>query len=69
MIEMQMVKRRIPNGTVSRLIYRSAYVVIVAFVACTIPFFGGKIKAIPTLGTFMLRNVMLPADAWCVLQT
>lgn len=40
MIEYQMVKRNIPNGWVSRLIYRVIYVVIVAFIAITIPFFG-----------------------------
>jgi len=39
MLEYQMVKRNIPNGWVSRLIYRSIYVAVVAFVAITIPFF------------------------------
>ena len=40
MLEYQMVKRNIPNGWISRLIYRTAYVVLVAFIAITIPFFG-----------------------------
>ncbi len=40
MIETQLVKRGISNGLVCRLIYRSAYVVIVAFVGITLPFFG-----------------------------
>ena len=40
MIEYQMVRRNIPNGWISRLIYRSIYVVIVAFVAVSLPFFG-----------------------------
>lgn len=40
MLEYQMVKRNIPNGWISRLIYRTIYVVIVAFIAITIPFFG-----------------------------
>ena len=35
-----MVRRNIPNGWISRLIYRSIYVVAVAFVAVTLPFFG-----------------------------
>ena len=40
MIEYQMVKRNISNGWISRLIYRSLYVVLVAFVAISLPFFG-----------------------------
>lgn len=40
MLEYQMVKRNIPNGWISRLIYRTIYVIIVAFIAITIPFFG-----------------------------
>ena len=42
MIESQMVKRGISNGLPCRLIYRSAYVVIVAFVGITLPFFGAS---------------------------
>lgn len=40
MIETQLVKRGISNGLPTRLIYRSAYVIIVAFVGITLPFFG-----------------------------
>jgi len=40
MLEYQMVKRNIPNGWISRLFYRTLYVVAVAFVATSIPFFG-----------------------------
>jgi amino acid permease len=40
MIETQMVKRGISNGVFARLIYRSLYVVLTAFVAITLPFFG-----------------------------
>jgi hypothetical protein len=40
MIETRMVKNGINNGLLMRLLYRSAYVVIVTFVAVTLPFFG-----------------------------
>ena len=46
MLEYQMVKRKIPNGWVSRLIYRSLYVTIVAFVAISIPFFGSLLVSL-----------------------
>ena len=42
MIEYQLVKRRVPNGFLTRLIYRTTYIVLVAFVAITLPFFGGE---------------------------
>lgn len=42
MIETQLVKRNIPNGLITRLVYRSLYVGIVGFVGITIPFFGGE---------------------------
>ena len=41
MIEYQLVKRHVPNGFVTRLVYRTLYIVLVAFVAITLPFFGG----------------------------
>ena len=50
MLEYQMVKRNIPNGWISRLIYRTLYVVAVAFIAITIPFFGSLLGFI---GTFL----------------
>ncbi len=40
MIETQLVKNGISNGLLCRLLYRTAYVVIVAFVGITLPFFG-----------------------------
>lgn len=42
MIEYQLVKHRIPNGFVTRLVYRTIYIILVAFVAITLPFFGGE---------------------------
>lgn len=45
MIEYQIVslsRGRIPNGFFTRLIYRSIYIVLVAFIGMTLPFFGGK---------------------------
>ena len=42
MIEYQLVKHRIPNGFLTRLVYRTVYIVIVAFVAISLPFFGGR---------------------------
>lgn len=42
MIEYQLVKRRVPNGLLTRLVYRTIYIVLVAFVAITLPFFGGE---------------------------
>lgn len=41
MIEYQLVKRHIPNGFLTRLVYRTTYIVLVGFVAITLPFFGG----------------------------
>ena len=38
MIEYQLVKRRIPNGFVTRLVYRTTYIVLVGFVAITLPY-------------------------------
>lgn len=42
MIEYQLVKHRVPNGFVTRLVYRTIYIVLVAFVGITLPFFGGQ---------------------------
>lgn len=41
MIEYQLVKRRIPNGFITRFLYRTTYIMLVAFIGITIPFFGG----------------------------
>ena len=45
MIEYQMVKLsrgKIPNGFFTRLIYRTIYIVLVAIIGMTLPFFGGE---------------------------
>lgn len=42
MIEYQLVKRRVPNGFITRFLYRSLYIILVAFIGITIPFFGGN---------------------------
>jgi hypothetical protein len=67
MIEMQMVKRRIPNGLPSRLVYRSIYVVLTTFIACTIPFFGDLMGFIGALGTGP-TTFWLPSIIWLVLK-
>ena len=46
MIECSLVKHRIPNGLPTRLVYRTLYVCFTAFLACTIPFFGGEFRHI-----------------------
>lgn len=45
MIEYQLVKHRVPNGFVTRLVYRTIYIVLVGFVAITLPFFGGATRS------------------------
>ena len=45
MIEYQLVKRRVPNGFITRFLYRTTYIVLVAFIGITIPFFGGDLSA------------------------
>ena len=46
MIEHGFAKRGINLTTLpARLLYRSAYVVLISFVACTIPFFGVRAAA------------------------
>jgi len=41
MIEYQLVERHVPNGFLTRLVYRTTYIVLVGFIAITLPFFGG----------------------------
>lgn len=46
MIEYQIItlsKGKIPNGFITRLVYRTIYIVLVAFIAMTLPFFGGTL--------------------------
>ena len=45
MIEYQLVKRGVPNGFPTRLVYRTVYIIIVAFIGMTIPFFGQYLSA------------------------
>ena len=51
MIEHQMVKHGMRNDGLVRVAYRSAYVVLIAFIACTIPFFGDLMGFVGALGT------------------
>ena len=51
MIEHQMVKRGLRNDGLARVAYRSAYVVLIAFIACSIPFFRDLMGFIGALGT------------------
>ena len=44
------VKHGIPNEGIMRLLYRSAYVVLIAFIACTLPFFGDLMGFFGALG-------------------
>ncbi len=46
MIEYQLVKRGVPNGFPTRLVYRTVYIIIVAFIGMTIPFFGQYISGL-----------------------
>lgn len=67
MLEYQMVKRNIPNGWISRLIYRTIYVVIVAFIAITIPFFGSLLGFIGALG-FGPTTFTYPPAMWLIVK-
>ncbi|CAK0779930.1 hypothetical protein CVIRNUC_004892 [Coccomyxa viridis] len=51
MIEHQMVRHGIRNDGPIRVAYRCAYVVLIAFVACSIPFFGDLMGFVGALGT------------------
>jgi amino acid permease len=67
MIEVEMVKRGIPNGLPTRLVYRSLYVCFTCFVACTIPFFGDLMGFIGALGTGP-TTFWIPSVLWLVLK-
>ena len=47
----QMVRHGIRNDGPIRVAYRCAYVVLIAFVACSIPFFGDLMGFVGALGT------------------
>ena len=71
MIEYQLVKHRVPNGFVTRLAYRTIYIVLVAFVAITLPFFGGENSCLcvgqSTLSVHdMTCTAAVTAGAWCL---
>ena len=51
MIETQLVKNGISNGIICRLLYRSAYVIVVAFVGISLPFFGDLLGFIGELAS------------------
>ena len=46
-----MVRHGIRNDGPIRVAYRCAYVVLIAFVACSIPFFGDLMGFVGALGT------------------
>ena len=47
----QMVRHGIRNDGPIRIAYRCAYVVLIAFIACSIPFFGDLMGFVGALGT------------------
>ena len=47
----QMVRHGIRNDGPIRVAYRCTYVVLIAFVACSIPFFGDLMGFVGALGT------------------
>ncbi|KAK9826733.1 hypothetical protein WJX81_002553 [Elliptochloris bilobata] len=68
MIEHGFAKRGINLTTLpARLLYRSAYVVLISFVACTIPFFGSLMGFIGAFGTGP-TTFWLPAVIYLVLR-
>jgi amino acid permease len=67
MIEYQLVRRKIPNGYITRLIYRTLYVVLVAFVGITIPFFGDLLGFIGALG-FGPTTFIYPGWMWLLVK-
>lgn len=67
MIEYQLVKRHIPNGFLTRLVYRTTYIVLVGFVAITLPFFGDLLGFIGALG-FGPTTYSLPSIFWLLVK-
>ena len=49
--DLQMVRHGIRNDGPIRVAYRCAYVVLIAFIACSIPFFGDLMGFVGALGT------------------
>ncbi|KAL3153488.1 hypothetical protein ABBQ38_011819 [Trebouxia sp. C0009 RCD-2024] len=67
MIEYQLVKHRVPNGFVTRLVYRTIYIVLVAFIGITLPFFGDLLGFIGALG-FGPTTYSLPSIFWLLVK-
>lgn len=67
MIEYQLVKRGVPNGFPTRLVYRTAYIIIVAFIGMTIPFFGDLLGFIGALG-FGPSTYCFPSMFWLAIK-
>ncbi|KAA6424802.1 MAG: Lysine histidine transporter 1 [Trebouxia sp. A1-2] len=67
MIEYQLVKRRVPNGFPTRLVYRTVYIIIVAFIGMTIPFFGDLLGFIGALG-FGPSTYCFPSMFWLAIK-
>ena len=47
MIEYQLIKifkGKVSNGFFTRLVYRTIYIIIIAFIGMTLPFFGGMLS-------------------------
>ncbi|KAL0049119.1 hypothetical protein WJX82_006971 [Trebouxia sp. C0006] len=67
MIEYQLVKRGVPNGFPTRLVYRTVYIIIVAFIGMTIPFFGDLLGFIGALG-FGPSTYCFPSMFWLAIK-
>ncbi|KAL0048819.1 hypothetical protein WJX82_011736 [Trebouxia sp. C0006] len=67
MIEYQLVKRHVPNGFLTRLVYRTTYIVLVGFIAITLPFFGDLLGFIGALG-FGPTTYSLPSIFWLLVK-
>ncbi|KAK9831658.1 hypothetical protein WJX74_004645 [Apatococcus lobatus] len=67
MIETLMAKKGVRCTRIFRLIYRSIYVVLTIFIACTIPFFGDLMGFIGAVGTGP-TTFWLPSVIWLVVK-
>eukprot|EP00891_Asterochloris_glomerata_P003664 jgi/Astpho2/3664/Aster-07865 len=67
MIEFSLVKRGWKNDGIVRVFYRTLYVIIVAFVGITIPFFGDLLGFIGALG-FGPTTYTLPSLFWLIVK-
>lgn len=67
MIETYMVKHGLGNGVIARLVYRSCYVALTAFVAITLPFFGDLLGFIGAFA-FGPTTFTIPPVIWLILK-